>query len=232
MKRTVPLVITFIVGTLLLVAYFIPHWPFARLRDDFNTFFDVVAAFAYIVGGGNLLRMHGRRAALRQAGWGYSLVTLAGFLAMMGFGFSKLYWREGIGVGWDLQGDLNDPTLFFKRTYDNVFRPCSATFYALLAFFIASASYRAFRARNVEASLLLGTALIILLGRTFVGTLLTAWLPASLSFLTIPELSNWIMSVPNQAGNRAIMIGVALGIVSLSLKVILGIDRSHLGEKS
>jgi hypothetical protein len=230
MKRTVPLVITFTVGALLIVAYFIPHWPFARLRDDFNTFFDVIAAFAYIVGGGNLIRMHGRRAARQEAGWGYSLVCLAGFLAMLAFGLTKVFWREG-APGWDLQGDLNDSTLLFKRGYDNIFRPCSATFYALLAFFIASASYRAFRARNVEATLLLVTALVILLGRTFVGTLMTGWLPPSLEFLSIPQLSNWIMSVPNQAGNRAIMIGVALGIVSLSLKVILGIDRSHLGEK-
>jgi hypothetical protein len=38
------------------------------------------------------------------------------------------------------------------------------------------------------------------------------------------------MSVFNTAGNRAIMIGIALGIVATSLKVLLGVDRSYLGN--
>jgi hypothetical protein len=96
---------------------------------------------------------------------------------------------------------------------------------------VATASYRAFRARNLGATLLLTTALIILVGRTFMGQLLTGWLPPSLQFLHVPLLADWIMAVPNQAGNRAIMIGVALGIVSLSLRVILSIDRSYLGSE-
>ena len=39
------------------------------------------------------------------------------------------------------------------------------------------------------------------------------------------------MDVFNTAGMRAIKIGVALGIVSTSLRVLLGIDRSYLGGR-
>jgi len=108
--------------------------------------------------------------------------------------------------------------------------PLTSTMFALLAFYVASAAFRAFRAKNVGASLLLGTAFIILLGRTYAGTWLTAWLPPSLSGLTIPGLSVTIMSVFTTAGNRAIMIGIALGIASTSIKLLLGIDRSYLGS--
>ena len=73
-------------------------------------------------------------------------------------------------------------------------------------------------------------AFIILLGRTFVGALATSWLPEKLYFLTIPYLADKIMLVLNFAGNRAIMIGIALGIISTSLKVIIGLDRSYLGS--
>ena len=39
-----------------------------------------------------------------------------------------------------------------------------------------------------------------------------------------------IMRVVNTAGNRAIMIGIALGTASVSLRILLGVDRSHLGS--
>ena len=102
--------------------------------------------------------------------------------------------------------------------------------FAMLAFYVASAAFRAFRAKNIEAILLLGTAFIILLGRTFAGVLLTSGLPDWLSGLRMEELSVTIMTVFNTAGNRAIMIGIALGIASTSLKVLLGVDRSYLGS--
>ena len=59
---------------------------------------------------------------------------------------------------------------------------------------------------------------------------LTSWLPASLSGLRIESLCVEIMRVFATAGNRAIMIGVALGTAAVSLKILLGVDRSHLGS--
>ena len=103
--------------------------------------------------------------------------------------------------------------------------------FAMLAFYIASAAFRAFRAKNTEAIILLVTAFIVLLGRTYAGIVLTDWLPDYLSFLRFERLTeDTIMNVFNLAGNRAIMIGIGLGIVSLSLKVLLGVDRSYLGS--
>ncbi|MHC4966643.1 MAG: hypothetical protein ACYTGE_17265, partial [Planctomycetota bacterium] len=118
----------------------------------------------------------------------------------------------------------------FWWLYEYVFKPLQATTFAMLAFYVASAAFRAFRAKNIEAILLLGTAFVILLGRTFAGVVLTAWLPDWLSGLKLENLTVYIMQVFNTAGNRAIMIGIALGIASTSLKVLLGVDRSYLGS--
>ena len=38
------------------------------------------------------------------------------------------------------------------------------------------------------------------------------------------------MGVFNTAGQRAIMIGIALGVAATSLKVLLGVNRSYLGS--
>lgn len=120
----------------------------------------------------------------------------------------------------------------FWWLYEYAFKPLTATMFAVLAFYVASAAFRAFRAKNVEALLLLGTAFIILLGRTFAGVLLTSFIPEDSpgAFWRIENLTVYIMTVFNTAGTRAIMIGIALGIASTSLRVLLGIDRSYLGS--
>jgi len=97
---------------------------------------------------------------------------------------------------------------------------------------VASAAFRAFRAKNIEAILLLSTAFIVLLGRTAAGVYLTGFIPEGSFFsgLRTENLTVYIMDVFNTAGNRAIMIGIALGTASVSLKILLGVDRSYLGS--
>lgn len=223
LNRRVPILITFIVGLVLVVSFFIPHQPFGSLGEDFSVFFDIISVFAFFLGGGNLVRLHLEKVGKRKPGWGYSAVCLLGFFATLIIGFSK------VGNPWGVQGDLTEVGSPFNTIYEYIFTPLSATMFALLAFYVASASYRAFRAKNVEATVLLVAAFVILLGRTFLGAVLTAWLPDSLAFLKIPNLANWILAAPNLSGQRAIMIGISLGIISTSLKIILGIERSYLG---
>jgi hypothetical protein len=38
------------------------------------------------------------------------------------------------------------------------------------------------------------------------------------------------MNGPNLAGQRAILIGIGLGVASMSLRIILGIERTYLGD--
>jgi hypothetical protein len=231
MKRTVPLLITAIGGFVLIGAYFIP--PTQGWGETVAVWFDVLASIAFILGGGNLLKIHLKKVSDRVPGWGYSFIVLGSFVATLLVGLSK------VGVppseqyptyAWSgYYSDVGTPFWFF---YEYAFQPLTATMFAMLAFYIASAAFRAFRAKNLEAILLLGTAFIILLGRTFAGVALTSWIPedSALAGLRVENLTVYIMSVFNTIGNRAIMIGIALGIVSVSLKILLGVDRSYMGK--
>ncbi|MBK9033197.1 MAG: hypothetical protein IPL61_18315 [Myxococcales bacterium] len=109
----------------------------------------------------------------------------------------------------------------FVWIYDHVFGPANATMFALLAFFVASAAFRAFRARNTEAALLLAAAIFMMLGRAPLGGAISD---------VFPDLAQWLLDVPSNGGRRAIMMGAAIGAIATGLRVILGLERSHLGN--
>lgn len=203
MKRQAPLIITFLAGLAMILGYFIPHEPFGSLQQILNTWYMVVAAFAMILGVGNLVKIHTAKIRKKSSGFGYSYVLLAGLAAMAVFGITR-----GIEPG----------TVFYWMWW-NMHVPMSSTMFSLLAFFVASASYRAFRARNVEAGLLLVAGILVMVGRVPVGDMLWS---------RFPDIADWIMTIPNAAGQRAILIGISLGVVSTSLRLLLGIERTYL----
>ena len=82
---------------------------------------------------------------------------------------------------------------------------------------IVSASYRAFKIRNWQSALLMVSAVIVMLGQIGIGS------------PYLPSFSQWIMSVPNTAGMRGISIGGALGAIALSIRVLLGFERTYMG---
>jgi hypothetical protein len=196
------------------------------LGENFTLFFDIIAVFAFFLGGGNLLRVHITKLQRRKRDWQFSIVTIIAFGTMLAAGLFK------IGNPGDIASSVTAEGSLFEMIYRNAFVPLGSTMYALLAFFVASASYRAFRAKNREATMLLVAAFIILLGRTPIGMMVTGWVPESWNLLQIPNLAIWIMNSFNLAGQRAILIGIGLGVVAMSLRLILGIERTYLGDDS
>ena len=62
------------------------------------------------------------------------------------------------------------------------------------------------------------------------GTLM-GWNQNPPYLLSIPVIQDWIFAYPAMAGSRALMIGISLGIVATSFRIIIGLDKSFLGEK-
>jgi hypothetical protein len=211
MRREIPMILAFTAGLLLILDFFVP--VLEPVTERLNNWYLVVIAFAIVVGIFNLLRVNYFKIKLRQEDWPFSIPLIISVIAMGGVGI-----LFGIAEG-----------SVFYWLFDNLMYPMSATMFSLLAFFVASASYRAFRARNFEATLLLLAAIIVMLGQVPLGT---AWIPDLVPwYLRFDTWKDWIMDVGNTAGQRAIMIAAALGVVSASLRILLGIERSYLGEE-
>lgn len=207
-KREIPLVITFVVGVVIILDYFfkigIGTLSLATVSMEIQNWTLIIAAFALGLAAVNLLRIHSANIRLKRPGW-YNSLALIITMVIMSF----------VGI---TQG-TNSP--LYRYWYTGFLVPVDATIFSLLAFYITSAAYRAFRARNVDATILLVTAFVVMLGRAPVGELI---------WKDVPRVTKWLMDYPNMAGQRGIIIGAAVGALSLGLRILIGLERSYLGQ--
>ncbi len=210
MKRTLPLLVTFVVGMIMVGEFFIPHHAYKEMTKELLEWGAILAAGAFLLGMFNLIQVNWPVIRDRKPDWGYKVAMLVSLGVMLIAGF--LGGEDRLEAGYS-----------FKWMFDYLFVPLNATMFSLLAFFIASAAFRAFRARNTEATVMLVAAALVMLAAVPIG----ASIPGVGEYLVATK--NWIMSVPNNAARRAIFIGAALGAIATGLRVILGLERSHLG---
>ena len=293
-KRQLPVIIMVSIGILTLLAHFIKIESIGTwVEEDSLLWFDIIAAFAIFLGAFNLLKMHFSKIVKQKSDFQYSFILILGFFLMIFSGFfyhgtetigneswdkgekfidinNNEIWDEGEEFKDGVWGDhIKHPDSLFSWMFNSLFYPLDATMFALLAFFVASASYRAFRIRNFEASLLLTAGVLVMIGAVPIGAYIPSWMFVFIllsllfafisplfkskdilikaflascillgismffwdpAFLNSKSILFWIIAYPTVAGKKAIMIGVALGIVATSLRIIFGKDKSFLGE--
>lgn len=216
MRREVPLVITFVVGIILSLNYiFTGPIPGTQLTlgTVVNTYLQpwalVISAFAVGLASVNLIRIHGNYISRKRSGW-YNSIVLLIFMAIFAI----------VGIYNQVNPDSKATIDWYQKLYQNLLVPLGNASFALLAFYIGSASYRAFRARSAEAAVLLIGALIVMLGAAPIGALIWS---------QFPVIQKWLLDVPNVTGQRAVIIGAAIGGFATSLRILLGLDRGYLG---
>lgn len=221
MKRQIPLFITFITGLLMVVQYYIV--PMNSLGEEMSNWFGAISAFAYVLAAASLYVVNGKRIRDRAEDWPYNVVLLVSLTATLWIGL----FCDFLGFGYPGHRPVDEGTAF-DWMFKYIQTPLSATMFSLLAFYIASACYRAFKARSIEATLLLSSAFVVMLFRVPLGEYLYAQLGGS------PETLKWfiddlLVGGFSNAGQRAIQVAAAIGLISVSLKIILGIERSYMG---
>ncbi len=196
-----PVGIAIAVGLIVLVHQFISNIFLDELGSVLIAWSAIIAAFAVLLGLLNVLSVHVRRLIHHDGNVMSSVVILITALVV----FLVVFPSGGAS-----------PASAWVFRY--VYQPLEASFLALLVFFIASAGYRALRARTWETSLLVIATLVVLVGSAPVANLISPLLPAA---------KDWVMNVPAVAGVRGILFGVALGIIATGLRLLSGIDRPY-----
>ncbi len=199
-----------------------------------SIWFDILAAIAFVLGGGNLLKVH-LQEGLRPAGRAGRTrsITVVAFSSRSTSGLRK------IGVQPERR---STPTTPWSGSYREIGSP----FWWLYEY-----AFKPLHGDDVRDARLLRRVggvprvpgeehrgdpaarhRVHHPARPDVGRRLPDRLAARTrcAGLRLENLTVYIMQVFNTAGNRAIMIGIALGIASMSLKILLGVDRSYLGS--
>jgi hypothetical protein len=228
-KRQWPIIVAFVCGIVMWARYYIPTEQSQTLQDEFVRWARILFGFAAMLGILSLLHHHWNKIKFKRPGFGFSWITLVAFVIMALTGLLPISWRWiGFAEGFR---DLNGPHMYL---FEYMFVPMQATMFSVLAFFIASAGFRAFRARSVEATALLIAGCIIMIGRVPVGDVITSGVTAGFggteySVLPFAQVTDWLLNVPNAAAQRGIILGVILSWVAIAVRIIFGIERTYMG---
>jgi hypothetical protein len=231
LRSRIPIFVGFFAGLIPVLSLYIPKSFLSGptgMSPRLDQWLIILAGFALLLGIVNVLQNNLKKISRREKGWFFSVVLLVGLFTTGGFGIYGALSGRGIGFAPDGSGTP------FKYMADWFFQPLQSTIFSLLAFFMASAAFRAFRARNTEATILLAAAGLIMMGRVPLLEFLASPIPtlqpaAAAASQGLGRLTEWIMDTPNGAAQSGIIIGAALGAASMALRIILGIERGYLG---
>jgi hypothetical protein len=227
-RRSIIRAATFIGGLYAALEFFLPTHSMPTAKDPnalgnfltptvvpYGNFVTVIGACAVGLGVINLGQVHGKRLLKWGSNSFNSLAFFLSMLMMLCIGILQKVHPNSI--------NKNLYTILFSGALVSL----DATMFSIVAFYIVSAAYRAFRIRSVEATLLLATAVIVMLGQISLGQMLTQWLPTTgfWSNLHIEAIRLWILTVPNSAVIRAIAFGLGVGSLAVALRIWLGLER-------
>ncbi|MEW6308030.1 MAG: hypothetical protein AB1492_03190 [Bacillota bacterium] len=203
MRKELPLLLTFVTA-LTVVVFRMTQWGWdTKFLQTFSLAFTTTGVAAMFVGAINIFRIHLGHIRRRKEGWIFSVVALACLVF-----YTLLGWRT------------TNQGVTYKWIFDAIWTPINSTIFSLLIFYVASAAYRAFRIRTKEATVLLLCGITVMLTRVALGKMIWS---------EIPNAGNWLLRVPASAAFRAIDLGGYIGMFAVSLRLLLGLERSHLG---
>jgi hypothetical protein len=203
----IPIALTIIATLLQVIPYYFDIQPLKDAAGTASNGVLLIVACATFVGVISILQVHGKRVQRQSEGWPFSGLVIIFVVIMV---------LTGLPLP---EFSLGSSNTIFNWIFTNIQTPLGGTMYSILAFFITSAAVRAFKARNIEAAIVLVSGTLMVMGN---APIFTNTLPILL------DISLWIRNIPNMATMRGVMIGAALGAIALAVRTLMGIERGYL----
>lgn len=203
----IPIAITIIATLLQVIPYYVDYKPLDSSAALVRDWMLLLVAWATFIGMISILQVHVKKVRVRPQGWYFSILVIVFMFAMA---ITGLPLKE-IGLG------TANPV--YQYIFTNAMTPLGGTMYSIIAFFITSAAFRAFRLKGIESSLVLISGIIMVMSNAPLFTVI---------FPPFKDWGTWIFAVPNMATMRAVVIGTALGAIALAVRTLMGIERGYL----
>jgi hypothetical protein len=204
LKREVVYAITGIVTVVMFLEYFF----FAESQawaEMIRTWAVIIYNISLGLGAVRLIMAHSMNVQRRRENWAFSGILLAGLAIMLLTGLAG-YFMTG----------LQSNNAIYNWMFNYVYTPLGATLYPITGFYIFSAAYRAFRARNIDAALMLIAGCFVILSNAPVGEAI--WV----GFATIGEWFRFTGQIP---GMRTFALVGTLGMIAYGFRALLGKER-------
>jgi hypothetical protein len=211
--RLILVIVTLSVGAIVLLSYLFESDVLMLLRGVFVEWSVIVIAFTLFLGVLNVLRAHAQRIQHMQ-GTTYSVILIFSFLLVFVPGI-----MPADRVPAFVQGFVGPAGSIVGFVYQNIQRPLQAALFSLMAFFIATAAWRAFRVRSPASLVMFIATLLVLLGSIKIDI--------GQGWGLVTETKDWALSVPVMAGARGILLGIVLGTIVTGLRLLSGVDRPY-----
>ena len=182
------------------------------VSDQLLAYITAVLTAAFAIGVINLTRVHWINIKRKRATWKYSIILLISLYGMAFFSVIASPFALDPNAVVIPASVIQFSTPIWEFLYYKILVNINSSIFSLLAFFIASAAYRAFKAKTLESTILLVAGVLVILGQAPIADLI--WPGFSL-------IRDWILAFPNTAGQRGILIGAALGIVVFSVRRLI-----------
>ncbi len=205
-------VIIFSLGFFYAIVYYVAVPGIVDLQavsDQLLAYLTAMLTAAFAIGVINLTRVHVNNIKRKRATWRYSIILLVSLYAMAIFSMIASPYALDPQAAVIPASVIAFSTPIWEFLYYKILVNINSSIFSLLAFFIASAAYRAFKARSLESTILLAAGLLVVLGQAPI---------ADLVWPGFGVIRDWILAFPNTAGQRGILIGAALGILVFSVR--------------
>lgn len=211
-KRELVFIVTGVVALIMMLSYFFNIPGIAGTNGaaaQIQTWALVIQLMAIGLGAINLVMVHWRQINRKTEMRIYSawFMVLFAFLLLLGL------YKVVSGV------ELYPYTWIFTNVYVSL----GTTLYAITGFYIFSAAYRAFRARNIDAALLLIAGIFVLLANAPIGEVIWGGFPL---------LGNWLNNYGQIPGMRIFTVVGALGLLAYGFRALIGKERGFYSEVS